>query len=480
MTPTKMKAMTGMLLVSIGVAAGPLHADLTAAELLEEWKRTGESFGVVLEWESMEETSDGLMLRGLSEVSNMGGQEFRLLADWVRLSELGDGSVSVRFPRTSPIEWRANTGAVFTGTLSTDGTEILASRDARLTLSWNSGSLVVQGLLETQSGEELGTILAEVEGFEAVSSMPDADGETGLSDGEFRADRFSLEFFSSNSDFVYSVVVGEPAATAEAALPDPGQASGALPFSNAEMMLRFERTATEFRMGADESEISAFLHSGPGHFAQSNSPGSVTSESSISDVEVSVELDGTDRYSVRTSVINSTAESTELAEIDRFRTGFGWEIENIRVSPGTMNRIDPSGLIPNPVGRFVGEVSATMPAQWADAMQYGDSDAAGTEPGLLEAELEVHEIDLFGLSLTANGELSHDGTQDLTLAALSVEAGGLPELIEAATQAGMIDDQFRLFLQIVLGMGQQTEDGKLLYDIEFLGPEGFRVNGLPM
>lgn len=200
----------------------------------------------------------------------------------------------------------------------------------------------------------------------------------------------------------------------------------------------------------------------------------------MSDLEVSVELNGTDRYSVETSVINSTAESVELTELERFRTGFGWEIENIRLSPESMERIDPSGLIPNPAGRFAGEVSLTMPEQWADAVPYGDSDANGNEPGLLEIELDVHEIDLFGLSLTANGGLSHDGVQDLTLGSLAVEAGGLPELIEAGTQAGLIDDQLRLFLQIVLGLGHETDDGKLMYDIEFLGPEGFRVNGLPI
>ena len=480
MNPTTMKAMTGMLLVSVGINAGPLHADLTAAELLDEWKRTGESFGVVLEWESMEETGDGLVLNGLSEVSDIGGQELRVLADWVRLSELGDGSVSVRFPRTMPIEWRATTGAMFTGTASTEGTEILARRDPGLTLSWDAGRLVLQGLLETQSGEALGTLLAEVKDMEAASLIPASDGETGLSVGSFRADRFSLTFSSSPSDVIYTVVVVEPGATAEAAFPDPGHADDAFPFSQAEMMLKFERIAAELTHGTAESEFAATVNSGSGYFAQVTGPGTVASESSISDVEVSVELDGTDRYSVRTSVINSTAESTELAELDRFRTGFGWEVENIRVSPETMDRIDPSGRISNPAGRFVGEVAATMPAQWADAMQYGESDPAGTEPGLLEVDLELHEIDLFGLSLTANGEFSHDGALNLTLASLALEAGGLPELVEAASQAGLMDDQFRLFMQIVLAMGQKTDDGKLLYDIEFLGPEGFRVNGLAM
>lgn len=480
MTPTKLKVMTGVLLASIGVGDGPLHAELTATELLEEWQRMGESVGVVIEWESMEETSDGLVLNGFSEVSSLGEEEVSVVADWVRLSEKADGSVSVRFPRTMPIKWKATTGAMFTGTVSTEGTEILASRDSRLTLSWDAGKLVVQGLLETQSGEALGTVLAEVKDMEAASSMPASDGETGLSEGAFRADRLSLTFSSSSSDVNYTVVVGEPAATVEAAFRDPGQADDAFPFSHAEVMLGFERIAAELTEGTAESNFAAFLNSGPGHFFQSSRPGSVATESSVSDLEVSVEINGTDRYTVGTSVINSTAESTELTQLERFRTGVSWEVENVRLSPETMEKIDPSGLIPNPAGRLVGAVSATMPAQWADAMPYGGADAAGNEPGLLEIELELHEIDLFGLSLTAVGQLSHDGVQDLTLGALAVEAGGLPELIEAATQAGMIEDELQLFLQVVLGLGQQTDDGKLMYEIEFLGPEGFRVNGLPI
>lgn len=472
--------MTGVLLVSMGIAAGPVHADLTAAELLEEWQRASESVGVILEWESMEETSDGLALSGFSEVSKLGGQELSVHADWVRFSERVDGSVSVRFPGTMPVEWRAATGLMFTGTLSTEGTEILASRDSRLTLSWDAGKLVLQGLVETQSGEALGTVLAEIDDMEAVSSLSSSDGESELSEGAFRADRFSFTFSSSSSDVIYTAVVVEPSATAEAGFPDPGQEDDAFPFSHAEVMLGFERIAAELTQGTAESEFAAFLNAGPGHVSQSSSPGSVASESSISDLEISVELSGTDRYSVETSLFNSTSESTELTEIKRFRTGFSWEVENIRLSPESMERIDPSGLIPNPAGRFAGEMSATMPAQWADAVPYGDSDADGNEPGLLEIELDVHEIDLFGLSLTANGELSHDDAQDLTLAALALEAGGLPELIEAATRAGLIDDQLLLFLQIVLGLGQQTDDGKLMYFIEFLGPEGFRVNGLPI
>ena len=481
MTPTTMKAMTGVLLTSMGIAAGPVHADLTAAELLEEWRRTGETVGVILEWESMEETSNGLVLNGFSEISNLDGQEFRILADWVRLSEKGDGSISVRFPATMPVEWKATTGAMFTGTVSTEGTEILAIRDSsRLTLSWDAGRLVMEGLFATQSGDALGTVLAEVEDIEATSSMPSSGGEAGLSEGAFRADRFSLTYSSSSSDVVYTIVVSKPGATAETAFPDPGQADDAIPFSNAEMMLSFERTVAELTQRTAESEFAALLHSGPGHFAQSVSPGSVASEGSISDLEVSVELNGIDRYSVEASLIKSTSESTELTQIERFRTGFSWEVENIRLSPESMERIDPSGLIPNPVGRFVGEMSATMPERWADSVPYGAPDGDGNEPGLLEIELDVLEIDLFGLSLTAGGELSHDGARDLTLGALAVEASGLPELIEAATQAGLIDVNLLLILQIVLETGQQTDDGKLVYEFEFLGPEGFRINGLPI
>ena len=481
MTPTKMKAMTGMLLASMGIGAGPLHAELTAAELLDEWQRTGESVGVVIEWESMEETADGLMLSGFSEVSSLEGQEFRVNADWLRLSERADGSVSVGFPGTMPIEWKATTGALFKGELSTDDAEFLANRDSsRLTMNWDSGSLVVQGLLETQSGDLLGTMLAEVEAVEAASSIPAFGGGTGLSEGAFRADSLSLTFHQFSTDLIYTIKVGQPAVTVEAAFPDPGQADDAFPFSHAEVTLGLERIVAELTQGTAESDFAAFLNSGPGHFSQNSRPGSVATESSISDLEVSVEINGTDRYSVGTSVINSTSESTDLTELERFRTGFWWEVESIRLSQEAMDRIDPSGLIPNPAGRFAGEVSVTMPAQWADAMPYGGSDTTASEPGLLEIELEVHEIDLFGLSLNANGELSHDNAQDLTMGALAVEVGGLPELIEAATQAGLIEDELRLFLQVVLAMGEQTDDGKLVYDIEFLGPEGFRVNGLPI
>ena len=481
MTPTKMKAMTGVLLASMGIGAGPLHAELTAAELLDEWRRVGEAVGVVIEWESQEETSDGLMLRGFSEVSSLDGMEFRAEADWLRLSERADGSVSVGFPGTMPIEWRGTTGSVFTGHVSTEGSELLMSRNSSgLTMTWESGRVEVFGSLESQSGDELGTLLAEVKDIEAASSMPASDGGPGLSEGAFRADRFSLTFNPLSSDVGYSMVVVEPSATVEAVFPDPGQADETFPFSHADVMLGFERIDAEVTEGTAESDFAAFLNSGPGHFAQSSRPGSVASESSISDLGISVEFNGTDRYSVETSVINSTTESTDLTELERFRTGVRWEVENIRLSPEAMERIDPSGLIPNPAGRFVGEVAVTMPAQWADALPYGDSDATASEPGLLEIELEVHEIDLFGLSLTANGDLSHDSAQDLTLGSLAVEVGGLPELIQAAVEAGLIQEELQLFLQIVLAMGLQTDDGKLLYDIEFLGPEGFTVNGLPI
>ena len=481
MTSMKMKAMTGVLLASMGIGAGPLHAELTAAELLDEWQRIGESVDVVIDWESNEETGDGLMLSGFSEISRSVGEEFRVDADWLRLSERADGSVSVRFPRTMPIEWSATTGAVFKGDLSTEVAEFLVSRDASLlTMSWESGRLDVQGVLETQSGDELGTVIAEVKDIQAGSVSPVSDGGTGLFESSFRADRFSFTFNSSSSDLVYTMVVSEPGATVEAALPDPGQANDAFPLSNAEVMLGFERIAAELTERTAESDIAAFMNSGPGHFAQSNRPGSVTTESSVSDLEVSVEFNGTDRYSVGTSVINSTSESVDRTELDRFRTGFWWEVENIRLSPEVMERIDPSGLIPNPAGRFVGEVTATMPAQWVDAMPYGDTHQTAREPGILEIELEVHEIDLFGLLLTASGDLSHDSVQGLTMAAVAVEVGGLPELIEVAAKAGLIEEELQLFLQVFLAMGQQTDDGKLLYDIEFLGPEGFRVNGLPI
>ena len=481
MTLTNMKAMTGMLLASMGIGAGPLHAELTAAQLLEEWQRTGEAVGVVIEWESMEETGDGLMLNGFSEVSSLGEEEFRVDADWLRLSERADGSVSVKFPRTLPIEWSATTGAVFKGDVSTEDAEFLVSRESsRLATNWESGKLVVQGSIEMQPGDELGTVVAELKDIEAGSFMPVSDGGTGLFEGAFRADRFSLTFNPSSSDVVYTITVVEPGATVEAAPPDPGQVDDAFPLSNAEVMLRFERIVAELTERTAESDFTAMVNSGPGHYSQTNRPGSVATEGSISDLEVSVEFNGTDRYSVGTSVINSTSASTDLTQLERFRTEYWWEVENIRLSPEVMERIDPSGLIPNPAGRFVGEVSATMPAQWADAMPYGNSDATASEPGLLEIELQVHEIDLFGLSLTANGDLSHDSAQDLTMAAVAVEVGGLPELIEAAAEAGLIEEELQLFLQVVLAMGQQTDDGKLIYDIEFLGPEGFRVNGLPI
>ena len=486
MTLKPIKAVAGIVLTSAMIAGGQLHADLTAAEYLDEMKRNADSVGAVLEWETIEETGNGKLLRGYSLEFSQPGIEASVYGDWLRLTETGDGYVSIEYPEEFDLKIDVANEFRFTGTLSLEGGEFLASRDSRLKTESRTDKIVLEGTFKGTFGDVIGSLLVNLEGYEETNLHPSDDGGPELITTQASSELISIEVLSPNSNTRFAANISGFALDSEFELPKGWETFGAELFPKGEFPLGAFKLAVdsfEMTMLADNEEIgfTAFYGVGPMHFAMSNQPDTFSVDSSESDTKIFFGPNGAGSYSAEFAAVDWTFENETQMESQEVRSRLDWEIEGIRLGPDTLAQLDPSGLIPNPPGGFTGEVSVTVPSKlWAALDGYSDATEFAAEllGSDVDVALDLDRAELFGISLSANGNLNYQFDNFAAFGTLIVELGGAQEFVATANKAGLVGDELQGFLSLLLGIGRQLDDGNLVYEVEFLGPEGVAVNGI--
>ena len=485
-------SMAGLLLASAGLAASPSGAELTAEELLLEIQRAAESAGAVLSWESREETRDGIMLGDVSQTVIVRGEEMQhlaelaILAEWVRLTETGDGSVSITFPATMQFNLDVTGDTRLSGTVTQSGTEILAGMDGGLTVRWRSDRIVSEGFIGSESGEVYAVLQSEYEGVNGTSTYSPGGEEPAAIAMDILADRLSLGVSTADSSGTMAIRIENLAAMLDTELRESIPDDEVLPYGRGEFTAGYDSSVMRTRVGDDEASVTAVLETGAGHYAGRLDPGSSSSGFSVDDIDVSVESMRTDfdfGLAFRIGEWNASIEETELEDSDKVRTDLRLEMAGLDLGPELLALIDPGGVLPATPGRLNADLSLITPSQWRTAAR-GPAGASGPEEGSLDLVFNVHQAEFLGATLTADGELSYEisgessDEETIPIGAATAELGGLELLADTIYGAGWMRDDVYFLVQLVIGVGQKNTDGNSVYDIEFLGPDGIKVNGL--
>ena len=485
-------SMAGLLLASAGLAGSPSGAELTAEELLLEIQRATEAAGAVIAWQSREETRDGIMLVDVSQSVILKGAEMQylaelaVLADWVRLTETGDGSVSITFPATMQFDLDVAGDTGLSGTVTQSGAEILASRDGELTVRWRADRIVSEGFVESESGAVFAVLQSEYEGVNGTSIYSAAGSKPGSIALDVVADRLSLGVSTADSSGSMAISIRNLAAMLDAELRESIPDGEVLPYGRGEFTVGYDSSGMRTRLGDDEASVTAVLETGPGRYAGRLDHGSSITGFSVDDIDVSVESMRTD-YALglvaRIDEWNASLEETELEDSGKVRMDLRLEMAGLDLGPELMALIDPDGMLPATPGRLNAELALTAPKQWMTAAR-GPDGAAGPEEGSLDLAFNVHQAEFLGATLTADGELSYEisgaigDEETIPVGTATAELGGLQLLADTIYGAGRMRDDVYFLVQLVIGVGQKTAEGNSVYNIEFLGPDGIKVNGL--
>ena len=485
-------SMAGLLLAAAGLAGSPSGAELTAEELLLEIQRATESAGAVFSWQSKEDTRDGIMLGDVSQSVILKGEEMQyiaelaVLAEWVRLTETGDGSVSITFPGTMQFNLDVAGDARLSGTVTQSGAEILASMDGELTVSWKADEIVSEGFMGSETGTAFAVLRAEYEGVNGTSIYSAAGSEPGSIAMDVLADRLSLAVSSADSYGSMAIRIENLAAMLDTELRESIPDGEVLPYGRGEFTVGYDSSAMRTRLGDDEVSLTAVLETGPGHYDGRLDPGSSSSKFSVDDIEVSVESIRTDfalGLAARIDEWNASLEETVLEDSEKVRMDLRLKMAGLDLGPELLALIDPGGVLPAAPGRLNADFSLTAPKQWMTAAR-GPAGAPGLEDGNLDLAFNVHQAEFLGATLMGDGELSYEisgaGSDEETIpiGAATAELGGLQLLADTIYGAGRMRDDVYFLVQLIIGVGQRTEEGNSVYNIEFLGPDGIKVNGI--
>ena len=471
--------------------ASPSAADLTANDAVNRIQSWLAAQGGRFEADSVSERPDGVRLTGV-RISSEGDQETRWLAlEWLNLAALNDGAVAIELPE-----------------------EIVAVHEDRHG-TIHRRHLEIPGLGGTvsDSGAGLSLALSGPDYHAQGASKNPLTGEAESQHFSLRNWWFSVELREDSGDAPLQIALSAK----ELKSGISGGAVGSMDVSVAEPSISFsgqlnrliEGQAGPF--GPSPTHFSLSLASanyvskdtagsGPG-IGLTAGPADFGYWSNADEMEVDLAIDELTTFAVLPGRVLHAAQLSEF----RAETAVANRPENHTVAASlklTVPEIvlssdllavfgagqalppDASGLLTGKLAIDTSvEVSGELGRQFLDGQQVNSG-----APGFFNWRLSELRLGFLGIELTGHGEIDrhirktepfsidHFSSDDV-VGELFVEIAGVGDFLDLVAESGLIPLEIQLLLKGLAAMGNEIDDDRLGYVIQFAGTGGLFLNG---
>ena len=471
--PRLTPALAGLLL-----AAAPATADITPREVWEDWVASVQQDDAEISTEAVDETADGLVIRGLSMIAGSEDTErYEISVDEVSLMQNPDGTVRVTSSPEYPI--------VLTDT-GDDGelreTRLLVRHpDLEMTVSDDDGVRMhafvaprISVTLEeaTEDGEPIdingGATLFEAEGRYDVADA--GEGESALtaarlavelsgtdtdSGGDFDV-AFSMEDIDSSNMLQ---LAGSEMAEVARGLAEGSSRLGTLASGSTAFRLDSEsdgeQMTLDLTMGAGETRL-LVVPEGLTYESASEAARLAVSGSALPLPEIAIEI----------GTLASDFSAPLIADEEAQPYALGISMLEVAVDEGLWNMVDPAGILPRDPGAIVLDVSGYILVE----QDVGAADMADAGGEVQTLSLDTLRIALAGAEVLATGLLDlveTDEGETRPVGEVDLELTGVQDLLARLVQAGILPQQQAMGAQMMIGMFAQpgANDGELVSNI---------------
>ena len=479
--------------LALSVAGTPAMADVTAAELLNEWQSSFADAGQVLEYDGREETSDGIVLTDMSTSIPIEDAKLRFTAPIVELNETGNGRVQISFPEDITVTI-GDGDDVMTGRYMHEDLDLSAGGDAGARdYAYNATSAEFVMDVITDGGEPIP--------FE-MSVIMDAISATYAMGEEVQSTTYTLGSLSVNV-----------AAENPDAVPEPETFSlsyeikGIVGESEANPMLMFQTDDPSELLASGIGTSGTLVHAGSGYTFDlvsndatalvDGSSGGGAYSVSLAEEGIAYDLAGQDikmRYQgdqlpfpveVALDSFGLELGIPLLASKEEQPFSFLFALGALEISDGIWNLFDPGEVLPRDPGELEIDVTGSLLLQ---------EDLIAADPMMGPPPAEVNQLDLntlllsvVGAELTGNGGFALDFSKPglapgapSAVGKLNLELVGANQLIDKLVQIGILQAQDVAGIRMMMGMAARPGDepDSLVSEIE-LTPNGELIaNGM--
>ena len=459
------------LVVALSQAA---CADLSPRELIDELQRISEIDWYELSWDGIEEIYGGIRLSGYQKTVETEDSIHRASAEWMELSDTGNGGVSIRFPADVELVGSLGGGDLnHAGNIETTGISVVASRDTNMVVEARADKIVQEGILSSLIHGPFGAIRSEIEGFSSISVVQDGAGGTLDTSVKIDAESFSFS--------LQGVGVGDMVSALMNNLKLEVETVG----ENSHLLLEgdgpaFRWVDTETRMGGSMDVV---FKVGSSRVLEDREENASRTELQVTDVGGVVSLGASGQYpasletgSLEIEVAEGPEPKTNVARVQAAFSGVTiWE--TLLLNSGLSEMFD------QPVASLEGSLSVRGPEHLFDEKAAAVSDDQVDGP--VTIDIGKLAIGFDGAVASAAGSMvfpdfAVPDPLDLASASLTVELTGVRGLIDKLKDAELLDMPQYIGATIMLAMGDEVEDDVFLFSIEMHGRDQITVNGLPV
>lgn len=479
--------------LALSVAGAPAMADVTAAELLNEWQSYFANAGQVLEYDGREDTGNGIMLTDMTHSIPIDDAKLRVMAPIVELTETGDGRVQIAFPEDITISV-GDGDDVITGRYIHEGLDLSAGGDAgarNYAYLATSAEFVMDEI--TDGGEPIP--------FEMSVLMDEISATYAMGD-DVLSTTYALGMLSVN------VEAANPDAT-----PNPETFSlsyeikGIVGESEANPLLMLEMDDPSELLAAGMGTSGTLVHAGSGYTFDlvsneatalvDGSSGGGAYSVSLAEEGIAYDLAGQDikmRYQgdqlpfpveVALDSFGLEVGIPLLASEAEQPFSFLFALGALEISDGIWNLFDPGEVLPRDPGELEIDLTGSLLLQ---------EDLIAADPMMGPPAAEVNQLDLntlllsvVGAELTGNGGFALDFSKPglapgapSAVGKLNLELVGANQLIDKLVQIGILQPQDVAGIRMMMGMAARPGDepDSLVSEIE-LTPNGELIaNGM--
>jgi len=502
---SKLNSLTWSISAAAILAGTPALADITAAELWETWQANGALMNQAVTAASVEPTSDGLVLRGLSAVTEQDDAVTTTRVDEVRLTEQGDGSIDIAVSDLYTLTTTFPEDREFPG-----GNRITVEMELRHDGLEVTASGAVGDVIYDYSADRITITDGNIS--DSDGTTPDVEISVTMTD---LAARYAVSGTGEASTFDSTTQLGSLTMTVDAAPPPEdspdGQFKLALAMSGiastgggtlngiAELAQMSDGLPDGFRIAGNASydalsyELS--FNDGPDTFANSYTNTGGALDVTLSDAGIGYDLSARNTRIQMTGSeipvpIDISADSGGISFLIPVTASdapadmaVGIDYQGLTMNEAIWSMFDPGGVIPRDPAAFVLDMTGTVQL-FVDLLDMDPAEMTGPPGELRSITLQNARLAVGGAELTAMGDITFTPGQlvPMPVGQVNLTLSGANTLLDRMVQGGMLPAEQAAMARGMSGMFARPGAGPdtLESTIDFTPGGGITANGFPL
>ena len=478
-------AVSGIVLSLVPAAIpGAAIAELTASQAYQSLRAMAVEQGGELESASMVDSGSIVLLSQVRIGAKGFPGNWKLAPEWMRLAELGDGTVEVSVPEVIPIETSILGVHKTAGTMVLSGFRgLMSSGDDGVTLTMSGDSLQqFAGFSDPGRGMDR-HLQAAMLNWRAALRSGGADENSVFA--SIRSKSLSLAVLNGSGRHVFQGSFNRFRAEYSGGFRNLFDFA-ADPFSM-DWFHTNMRFASAKALYAPDPENGKHIAMRSGRFSSrfSSRPGRVSGALTNADFTIQTVTNGAVQDSFRISSVNlesgiTAGKNSGTTEIAAAVELAGVEINSHLLAMLVRENGDSDFPSQLPPGRFALDGSVTMPSSQAQQMLAGD-ELEFRPSDIIDWELDSFGLEFLGASLTAQGRIRQKARAApdlgfLPVGRLSAEISGLKGVVGLLRAVGAMNRNGEIAVRMLLSVGRANSDDRFGYEIVFDDDGGIIIN----